>query len=101
MTAWLVDRSVRPHPLRQGLIFLGHPLGYGVFCLIRVDSRSDRRLVPLPVLDPRVHGYLYVTVMMIFVAIVGLALAWLLCWTSRRDFARQGESSATVDSAHR
>ena len=31
---------------------------------------------PYPFLDPRVHGYLYVTVITIFVAIVGLALAW-------------------------
>ena len=95
---WLVDRSVRPLSFRQGLIFLAYPVAYGAFCLIRgpiVDW------YPYPFLDPRVHGYLFVTVMMIFVAIVGLALAWLLCWTSRRDFARQGESSATVDSAHR
>jgi hypothetical protein len=36
--------------------------------------------------------------MMVFVAIVGLALAWLLCWTSRRDFGRQVEPSPTVGS---
>ena len=95
---WLVDRSVRPLSFRQGLIFLAYPVAYGAYSLIRgpiVDW------YPYPFLDPRVHGYLYVTVMMIFVAIVGLALAWLLCWTSRRDFGRQAESSVTADPATR
>jgi hypothetical protein len=95
---WLVDRSVRPLSFRQGLIFLAYPVAYGAYALIRgpiVDW------YPYPFLDPRVHGYLYVTVMMIFVAIVGLALAWLLCWTSRRDFGRQSESSVTADPAAR
>jgi hypothetical protein len=95
---WLVDRSVRPLSFRQGLIFLAYPVAYGAYALIRgpiVDW------YPYPFLDPRVHGYLYVTVMMIFVAIVGLALAWLLCWTSRRDFGRQRESSVTADPAAR
>ena len=82
---WLVDRSVRPLAFRQGLVFLVYPVAYGAYCLIRgpiVDW------YPYPFLDPRVHGYLYVVIMMVFVAVVGLALAWLLCWTSRRDFGR-------------
>ena len=82
---WLVDRSVRPLAFRQGLVFLVYPVAYGAYSLIRgpiVDW------YPYPFLDPRVHGYLYVVVMMVFVAIVGLALAWVLCWTSRRDFGR-------------
>ena len=95
---WLVDRSVRPLSFRQGLIFLAYPVAYGAFCLIRgpiVDW------YPYPFLDPRVHGYLYVTVMMIFVAIVGLALAWLLCWTSRQEFRRQAEPPVAVGSVGR
>jgi hypothetical protein len=95
---WLVDRSVRPLSFRQGLIFLVYPVAYGAYALIRgpiVDW------YPYPFLDPRLHGYLYVTVMMIFVAVVGLALAWLLCWTSRRDFGRQAESSVAANSAAR
>ena len=95
---WLVDRSVRPLSFRQGLIFLAYPIAYGAYSLIRgpiVDW------YPYPFLDPRDHGYLYVVVMMIFVAIVGLALAWLLCWTSRRDFGRQAESSVAADPATR
>lgn len=95
---WLVDRSVRPLSFRQGLIFLAYPVAYGAYALIRgpiVDW------YPYPFLDPRVHGYLYVTVMMIFVAIVGLALAWLLCWTSRRDFGRAAESGVAADLAAR
>jgi hypothetical protein len=82
---WLVDRSVRPLAFRQGLVFLVYPVAYGAYCLIRgpiVDW------YPYPFLDPRLHGYLYVVAMMVFVAIVGLALAWLLCWTSRRDFGQ-------------
>jgi hypothetical protein len=92
---WLVDRSVRPLSFRQGLIFLAYPIAYGVYSLIRgpiVDW------YPYPFLDPRTLGYPYVAVMMVFVAIVGLALAWLLCWTSRRDFGRQVEPSPTVGS---
>jgi hypothetical protein len=92
---WLVDRSVRPLSFRQGLIFLAYPIAYGVYTLIRgpiVDW------YPYPFLDPRTLGYPYVAVMMVFVAIVGLALAWLLCWTSRRDFGRQVEPSPTVGS---
>ena len=93
---WPVDRSVRQLSFRQGLIFLVYPVAYGAYALIRgpiVDW------YPYPFLDPRVHGYLYVAVMMIFVALVGLALAWLLCWTSRRDFGRQAEPSVAADSA--
>ncbi len=93
---WLVDRSVRPLSFRQGLIFLAYPIAYGAYTLIRgpiVDW------YPYPFLDPRDHGYPYVAVMMVFVAIVGLALAWLLCWTSRRDFGRQVEPTTTVGSS--
>jgi len=87
---WLVDRSVRPLSFKQGLVFLVYPVAYGAYCLIRgpiVDW------YPYPFLDPRDHGYPYVIVMMVFVATVGLALAWLLCWTSRRDV---GRTPATV-----
>jgi len=82
---WLVDRSVRPLAFRQGLVFLVYPVAYGAYCLIRGPIAD---WYPYPFLDPRLHGYLYVVVMMVFVAIVGLVLAWLLCWTSRRDFGR-------------
>ncbi len=95
---WLVDRSVRPLSFRQGLIFLAYPIAYGAYSLIRgpiVDW------YPYPFLDPRDHGYPYVVVMMIFVAIVGLGLAWLLCWTSRRDLGRPAEAGVAADSATR
>jgi hypothetical protein len=92
---WLVDRSVRPLSFRQGLVFLVYPVAYGAYSLIR-GPLAD--WYPYPFLDPRVHGYLYVVVMMIFVAIVGLALAWLLCWTSRRDFGRTPDAAASPSS---
>lgn len=82
---WLVDRSVRPLTFRQGLVFLSYPVAYGIYTLVRgpiVDW------YPYPFLDPRTNGYVFVAVMMAFVAVVALALAWLLCWTSRRDFRR-------------
>ncbi|MEP6559803.1 MAG: Pr6Pr family membrane protein [Nakamurella sp.] len=82
---WLVDRSVRPLTFRQGLVFLSYPVAYGIYTLVRgpiVDW------YPYPFLDPTTNGYVFVTVMMAFVAVVALALAWLLCWTSRRDFGR-------------
>jgi len=92
---WLLDRSVHPLTLRQGLIFLAYPIAYLAYSMVRgpiVDW------YPYPFLDPRLHGYTFVAVMMVFVAVVGLALAWLLCWTSRRDFGRQVEPSSTVSS---
>lgn len=94
---WLVDRSVRPLSFKQGLIFLSYPVAYGAFCLIRgpiVDW------YPYPFLDPRTHGYPYVVVMMVVVAIVGLALAWVLCWASRWDFGRREEPVTSVGSIH-
>ena len=93
---WLVDRSVRPLSFRQGLIFLVYPVLYGAYSLIRgpiVDW------YPYPFLDPRPNGYGFVVIMMIFVAVVGLALAWVLCWASRRDFGRDAEPSPEVSPA--
>jgi len=90
---WLVDRSVRPLSFRQGLVFLAYPVAYGVYCLVRgpiVDW------YPYPFLDPRPNGYLFVAVMMVVVAIVGLALAWVLCWASRWDFGRRDEPAPAV-----
>ncbi len=92
---WLVDRTVRPLPFRKGLIFLAYPVAYGAYTLIRgaiVDW------YPYPFLDPRNHGYGYVALMMVFVAVVGLALAWLLCWTSRWDFGGWDEPTPSVGS---
>lgn len=94
---WLVDRSVRPLSFRQGLVFLIYPVLYGAYCLIRgpiVDW------YPYPFLDPRTNGYGFVAVMMVVVAIVGLALAWVLCWASRRDLGRNSEDSRQVEAAH-
>ena len=90
---WLVDRSVRPLSFKQGLIFLSYPVAYGIYSLIRgpiVDW------YPYPFLDPRANGYTFVAVMMVVVAIVGLALAWLLCWASRWDLGRQEQPTAQV-----
>ncbi len=88
---WLVDRSVRPLTFRQGLVFLAYPVAYLAYSMIRgpiVDW------YPYPFLDPRTNGYLFVAVMSVFVAIVGLALAWVLCWSSRWDFGRRPEAVA-------
>ncbi len=90
---WLVDRSVRPLSFRQGLVFLAYPVAYLAYSLIRgpiVDW------YPYPFLDPRTNGYLFVAVMSVFVAVVGLALAWVLCWASRWDFGRRPEAVATA-----
>ncbi|MGS0687466.1 Pr6Pr family membrane protein [Nakamurella sp. GG22] len=90
---WLVDRSVRPLSFRQGLVFLAYPVAYLAYSMIRgpiVDW------YPYPFLDPRTNGYLFVAVMSVFVAIVGLALAWVLCWASRWDFGRRPEVIATA-----
>jgi len=83
---WLLDRSVHPLTLRQGLIFLAYPIAYLAYCMIRgpiVDW------YPYPFLDPRTNGYGFVAVMSVFVAVVALLLVWLLCWTSRQDFGRR------------
>lgn|GEM_PF-6928520 len=49
--------------------------------------------VPIPWVNSVLHY-----VFPLFVAIVGLALAWLLCWTSRRDFGQQVEPASPVGS---
>lgn len=90
---WLVDRSVRPLSFRQGLVFLVYPVAYGAYSLIRGPIAD---WYPYPFLDPRTSGYLYVAVMMVFVAVVGLGLAWVLCWASRWDFGHKVEPFPAV-----
>jgi len=93
---WLVDRSVRPLSLRQGLVFLAYPIAYLAHSMIRgpiVDW------YPYPFLDPRTNGYGFVAIMSVFVAVVALLLVWLLCWTSRQDLGRRpaaGPEDATA-----
>jgi hypothetical protein len=85
---WLIDRSVRPLTFRQGLVFLVYPVLYLAYTLIRgpiVDW------YPYPFIDPRERGYVFVAVMSLFVAVVGLALAWVVCWTSRWDLGRTAD----------
>ena len=68
----------------QGL-FLVHPIGHLADSMIRgpiVDW------YPYPLLDPRINGYT-------FVAVIALALAWLLCWSSRRDFGRSTQDAGS------
>jgi len=75
---------------RQGLVFLVYPIGYLAYSMIR-GPIVDR--YPYPFLDPRINGYTFVAVMSLFVAVVALAAAWLLCWTSRRDFGRSAQDA--------
>lgn len=94
---WLVERSVRPLTFRQGLVFLSYPVAYLAYTMIRgpiVDW------YPYPFIDPRDRGYFFVAVMSRLVAVVGLALAWVLCWTSRRGFGLAPERSEST-SSHR
>lgn len=88
---WLLDRSVRPLTFRQGLVFLSYPVAYLAYSMIRGPIVN---WYPYPFIDPRDHGYLFVAVMSLFVAVVGLALAWVLCWTSRWDVDRVPERGA-------
>jgi len=94
---WLLDRSVRPLTLRQGLIFLAYPIAYLVYTLIRGPVAD---WYPHPFLDPRTNGIGFVAIMSLFVAVVALLLVWLLCWTSRHDFSRR-QDVQTVESAPR
>ncbi len=94
---WIVDRSVRPLTFRQGLVFLAYPVLYLAYTLIRgpiVDW------YPYPFIDPREHGYVFVGAMSVFVAVVGLGLAWVLCWTSRWDFGRAADRADLSPQAH-
>ena len=78
---WLLDRMVFPLSFRQGLVFLLYPVLYLAYTMVR-GAMVD--WYPYPFLEPRSNGYGFVTVMSAFVAVVGLALAWLVCWVSRR-----------------
>ncbi len=85
---WLLDRSVHPLSLRQGLVFLVYPIAYLAYSLVRgpiVDW------YPYPFLDPRVHGYGYVAIMSVFIAVVCFLLAWVVCWSSRWGSARPAD----------
>ncbi len=89
---WLVDRTVHRLSYRQGLVFLVYPIAYLVYTLIRgplVDW------YPYPFLDPRSHGYGYVIIMSVIVAVICFLLAWVVCWSSRWGAARPvGDAAA-------
>ena len=85
---WLLDRTVHPLSFRQGLVFLLYPIAYLGYTLIRGPIAD---WYPYPFLDPREHGYGYVTIMCLFVAVICLLLAWVLCWTSRWGSARRAD----------
>lgn len=82
---WLLDRTVRGLRTRDGLVFLIYPIAYLAYSLIRgpiVDW------YPYPFIDPRSGGYGLVAVMSLLVAVIAVAAAAVLCWTSRLDLGR-------------
>jgi hypothetical protein len=77
---WLLDLPERTIPLRSALIWLAYPLAYLIYSLIRgpiVDW------YPYPFLNPEPHGYGYVAVMSVCVAIVAAVFVALVAGATR------------------
>ncbi len=81
---WLIDRPAKAIPTRVAMIWLVFPLAYVVYSLIR---GSVVGWYPYPFLNVAVHGYSYVAIVSIILAICMAVLAWLI--------ARLGRFSAT------
>ena len=86
---WLLDRTRAPALVQAGT---------GVSASTRSPTSATRLIrgpivdwYPYPFLDPRVHGYGYVTIMCVFVAVICFLLAWVVCWSSRWGSARRAD----------
>lgn len=78
MLDWLIDPPQRPIPFRRALAWLGFPLVWLVFTMIRgaVDGRY-----PYPFLDPdEVGGYGIVALYIVAITLVFVFVIWLAAW---------------------
>jgi hypothetical protein len=82
---WILDPPMAPIAVRTTVSWLGFPLVYLVYTLLRGPVVG---WYPYPFLDPRVNGYGTVALLTVFVAITIGLLAWLLAWMGTRGTRR-------------
>lgn len=77
---WLLDLPERRIEFRSALAWLGYPIAYLAYTLIRGPIVQ---WYPYPFLDPRPHGYGFVAVMSVFVALSAAVFVALVAGATR------------------
>lgn len=88
---WLLAPPARPIPLARAAWWLVFPMVYLAYSLIRGPMVG---WYPYPFLDPREHGYGYVAIMSVVVAVSILVIAALVAWVGNRLTARRAPAPA-------
>ena len=78
---WLLAPPTPPVPFRTALLWLLYPLAYVAYSLVRGPLVG---WYPYPFLDPADGGYGAVAVVSVAIAVVVVALTWLLTWWGAR-----------------
>ena len=75
MADWLIEPPHTPIPFRRALVWLGFPLAWTAFTMIRgaIDGRY-----PYPFLDPANGGYGAVAIYVMAILVVFLAVTWIV-----------------------
>jgi hypothetical protein len=72
---WLVDPPSRPVPYRRALGWLGFPLAYLFYSLVRGGIVG---WYPYPFMDPSTRGYLGLVVTSLVIAVLLAGITWLI-----------------------
>jgi hypothetical protein len=83
---WLVAPPRSPIPFRRALVWLGFPLAWTAFTLVRgaIDGRY-----PYPFLDPANGGYGVVALYCVAIFVLFVAVVWLVAWAGSALGARR------------
>jgi len=82
---WIVVRPSSSITQKQLLAWLGFPVAYVVYSLLRGSHVS---WYPYPFLDPRPHGYLHVLIYSIGIAVTIIGLAYIIRMLGNRKHLR-------------
>ena len=91
---WLLLAPDRPIAYRSALVWLGFPLAYLAYSLVR---GSIANWCPYPFMDPSHHGYLGVAVTSVEIAAILAVITWVVANTARLSvlgFARADRSGS-------
>ncbi len=96
MVDWLIEPPHRPIPFRRALVWLGFPLVWTAFTLIRgaIDGRY-----PYPFLDPANGGYGVVALYCAGIFVLFLAVVWVVASVGTALRARRREPDTLVKAA--
>jgi hypothetical protein len=75
MADWLIEPPHRPITFRRGLVWLGFPVVWTAFTMVRgaIDGRY-----PYPFLDPENGGYGIVAIYVVAILVLFLAVTWVV-----------------------